>query len=247
MSDLPHADPKLRPLFDAALPQCGDFLAAANDFRDSLLSIGPDTPPEPRWKQDWFPRLDALAAYVTVRRVRPARIVEIGAGHSTRFLARAVRDGGLNTRITSFDPEPRATLNGLSGVELICAPIQSAGSSVVPELVAGDILFVDSSHKWHPGSDVAFLFDEILPLLVRGCRVHFHDIFLPGGYPAHWTHRQYNEQVAVAALVESRAWQIEFASAHAVRHLADEIDRSVAGEIPLVVGAIESSLWLRKL
>ena len=83
----------------------------------------PDTPPEPRWNQDWLPRLDALAAYVTVRQVRPARIVETGAGHSTRFLARAVRDGGLNTEITSLDPEPRATLNGLSGVELICTPI----------------------------------------------------------------------------------------------------------------------------
>ena len=85
----------------------------------------------------------------------------------------------------SLDPEPRATLNGLSGVELICTPIQSAGSSVVPELVAGDTLFVGSSHKWHPGSDFAFLFNEILPLLVRGCRVHFHHIFLPGGYPVH--------------------------------------------------------------
>ena len=217
MSDLPHADSKLRPFFYAALPQCRDFLAAANDFRDSLLSIGPVTPPEPCWNQDWPPRLDALAAYVTVRQVRPALIVEIGAGHSTRFLARAVRDGGLNTEITSLDPEPRATLNGLSGVELICTPIQLAGPFVVPELVAGDTLFVGSSHKWHPGSAFAFFFNEILPLLVRGCRVHFHDIFLPGGYPAHSTDRQYNKQVAVGALVVLSAWQIEFASAHYVR------------------------------
>ena len=185
MSDLRHADPKLRPLFCAVLRQCRDFLAAANDFRDSLLSIGPVTLPEPRWDQDWSPRLDALAAYVTVRQARPVRIVEIGAVHSIRFLARTGRDGGLNTEITSLDPEPRATLNGLSGVDLICTPIQSAGSSVVSELVAGDTLFVGSSHKWHPGSDFAVLFNEILPLLVRGCRVHSHDIFLPGGYPAH--------------------------------------------------------------
>ena len=177
MSDLPHADLKLRPLFYAALPQCRDFLASADNFRDSLLSIGPVTPLEPSCNQDWSPRLGALAAYVTVRRVRPARIVEIGAGHSTRFLARAIRDDGLNTGITSLDPEPRSMLNGLSGVELICTPIQSAGSYVVPELVAGDMLFVGSSHKWHPGSDFAFLFNEISPLLVRGCRVHFHHGF----------------------------------------------------------------------
>ena len=132
-----------------------------------------------------LPRLDAPAAYVTVLRARPARITKIGVDHSTRLLDRAARDGGLNTEITSLDLEPRATLNGLSGVELICTPIQSAGSSVVPEMMAGDMLFVGSSHKWHPGSDVAFLFNEILTLLVRSCRVHFHDIFLPGGYPVH--------------------------------------------------------------
>ena len=187
MSDLPHADPKLRPVFYAALPQCRDFLAAANDFRGSLLSIGPVTLLEPSCNQDWSPRLDALAAYVTVRWVRPARIVGIWAGHSTRFLALAVRDGGLNTGITSLDPEPRSMLKRAigGGGELICTPIQLAGSYVVPELVAGDILFVGSTHKWHPGSDVAFLFNEILPLLVRGCRVHFHHIVLPGGYPVH--------------------------------------------------------------
>ena len=47
--------------------------------------------------------------------------------------------------------------------------------------------------------------------------------------------------------MEVSAWQIEFASAHAVRDSADKIDRSVAGEIPLVTGAIESSLCVREL
>jgi len=247
VSDTLHAAPKLRPLFDAALPHCRNFLAAAGEFRDDLLAIGPDTPPAPRWNQDWFPRLDALAAYLTVRRTRPTRIVEIGAGHSTRFLARAIRDGGLNTRLTSFDPEPRASLDGLAGLDLIRAPFESADRSAINELEAGDILFIDSSHRRQPGSDVAVIFDEILPALRTGCWVHFHDIFLPDGYPTHWAHRRYNEQTAVAELLASGGWRIEFAAAHAVRHLADEIARSVAGEIPLVAGAIESSLWLRKL
>src|SRR5262245_31183128 len=74
-----------------------------------LEAIGPDAPPAPRWNQDWFPRLDAAAAYAMVRALRPKRIVEVGSGHSTRFLARAVADGGLDTRITAIDPEPRAT------------------------------------------------------------------------------------------------------------------------------------------
>ena len=47
-----------------------------------------------------------------VRSLRPRRIVEVGSGHSTRFLARAVADGGLDTRITAIDPRPRASIRG---------------------------------------------------------------------------------------------------------------------------------------
>ena len=64
-------------------------------YADEFRAIGDAPPPEPRWDQDWFPRLDAAALYVFVREARPRGIVEIGSGHSTRFMARAVRDGGL--------------------------------------------------------------------------------------------------------------------------------------------------------
>ena len=66
----------------------------------------------PRFTQDWFPRLDAAAAYAMVRRARPSRLVEIGAGHSTRFMAQAVADGGLATQIVCIDPRPRIAIEG---------------------------------------------------------------------------------------------------------------------------------------
>lgn len=97
------------------------FLTSESDYGADLMVIGPDNPPEPRWNQDWFPRLDALAAYVMVRRAQPARIIEVGAGHSTWFLARAIRDGNLPTRLTSIDPQPRATL---SGFDVLTKPLQ---------------------------------------------------------------------------------------------------------------------------
>jgi predicted O-methyltransferase YrrM len=75
-----------------------------------LEKIGAAPPPAPRWNQDWFPRLDAAAAYAMVRALRPRRIVEVGSGHSTRFMARAVEDGGLPTQILAIDPAPRAAL-----------------------------------------------------------------------------------------------------------------------------------------
>src|SRR6185503_11336394 len=145
---------------------------------------GSHRPPAPRWDQDWFPRLDAAAAYALVRKEPPQRIVEVGSGHSTRFLARAVADGGLATRITAIDPEPRASLAGLD-VEWLRIPVERV--KPFPRLEAGDILFIDSSHQLKPGNDVEFLLSTVIPRLPPGVRVHFHDIFLPDGYPTEWT------------------------------------------------------------
>src|SRR5712692_10032325 len=121
-----------------------------------LERIGAEAPPAPRWNQDWFPRLDAAAAYAMVRTLAPKRIVEIGSGHSTRFLARAVADGRLDTRITAIDPQPRASLEGLK-VRWLKQPAQSAEPGLFERLEERDILFIDSSHQLKPGSDVEFL------------------------------------------------------------------------------------------
>ena len=207
-----------------------------------LEAIGAAPPPAPRWNQDWFPRLDAAAAYAIVRSTRPRRIVEVGSGHSTRFLARAVSDGGLDTRITAIDPEPRATIENLP-VEWIRMPVQRIAA--FPALGAGDILFIDSSHQLKPGSDVEFLMRAVLPLLGAGVRVHFHDIFLPDDYPPDWQWRRYNEQAAVASLIQRDLFKVDFAS-HAVVSRSPEKIRGVLARLPLLPTAFESSLWLTK-
>jgi len=38
-----------------------------DSYAADLAAIGGAPPPAPRWDQDWFPRLDAAAAYATVR------------------------------------------------------------------------------------------------------------------------------------------------------------------------------------
>jgi len=89
-------------LFRASEPVFQAVLDVIDSYRDGLLAIGAterdSPPPQPRWNQDWFPRLDAAAAYAIVRTTRPKRIIEVGCGHSTRFLARAVADGGRAPR-----------------------------------------------------------------------------------------------------------------------------------------------------
>src|SRR6185312_5770582 len=100
-------------LFEAAGGKFAAQLRALDEYADALRAIGRQPAPAPRWDQDWFPRLDAAMAYAIVRRHRPMRIVEVGSGHSTRFMACAVDDGGLATEILAIDPAPRAALRGL--------------------------------------------------------------------------------------------------------------------------------------
>ena len=76
--------------------------------------------------------------------------------------------------------------------------------------------------------------------------MHFHDIFLPDDYPKAWAWRRYTEQAAVADLLSGTRYAIEFASAWLVSRRARLLRTGVVSRLPLVPGAIESSLWLRK-
>lgn len=236
--------PALQPLFEAAQSQLTDVLESIEshsaDLRTILNGKGPA-----RFDQSWFPRLDAAAAYTIVRRERPQRIVEIGSGHSTRFMAQAVQDGGLSTCITCIDPAPRATLSRLKVVHRQIL-LRDVDQAVFETLVAGDILFIDSSHIAMPGTDVDRLFLDVLPRLASGTLIHIHDITLPYDYPAAWAWRGYNEQLLIGALLQGRGYELAFASHFVVKEHRKALSRGILAELPLVSGAHETSLWLRK-
>lgn len=232
-------------IFQTRATAFADHLAAIDGFAHELERIGEDSPPAPRWKQGWFPRLDAAAAYAMVRVARPSRIVEVGSGHSTRFLARAVADGGCETQITAIDPAPRADIAAL-GVELVRTTVQEAGPAPFTALASGDVLSIDSSHILMPGSDVDFLLNVVLPGLPNGVLVHIHDIFLPDGYPADWEWRAYNEQLGVAALVQGGGFEILWSSHYVATRMAEALAGTVVDRLVLTDGAPESSLWLLK-
>ena len=235
-------------LFAARAGAFAEMLSLIDRYAAELRAIGGEAAPAPRWAQDWFPRLDGAALYAMVRHHRPERIVEVGSGHSTRFVARAARDAGIARDITAIDPAPRAALAGLP-ITLIRSTVQGAGGAgraAFAALAAGDMLIVDSSHVLMPGSDVDVLLNHVLPGLAPGVLVHLHDIFLPDPYPPEWAWRGYNEQQAVAALLQGGGWQPLFASHYATQAMADRVSASVIAELPLPPGAYESSLWLRK-
>ncbi len=242
-SAVPADYPALRPLFAAAEPRFVAVLDAIESLRGDLLSIAAGE--GARFDQDWFPRLDAAAAYALVRGGRPRLIVEVGSGHSTRFLARAVADGGLATDITCIDPAPRAAIAALNvrhRPELLAA----ADPALFAALAPGDVLFIDSSHIAMPGTDVDRLFLDVMPRLAGGVLVHVHDVLLPDAYPAEWGWRGYNEGLLVGALIQGGAYEIVFASHYVASRMPHRLAGGVLAALPLASGAREASLWLRK-
>lgn len=247
-----HADavrpcpyPALEPLFRAAVPDMLRWLGWIEAAGDPLRRL-PGPPPEPRWEQDWFPRLDGAALYALVLAGRPRRILEIGSGHSTRFMVRAIRDAGLDCTVTCIDPQPRADLSRLP-LDLRLQLFGPDDVALARELEPGDLLFVDSSHVAMPGSDVDLLLNAVLPQLRPGVLVHLHDIFLPDAYPAIWSWRGYNEQQSVAPLLHGGGYAIRFASHYLATRHAARLASGVVGQLPLTPGAFETSLWLEKL
>lgn len=225
----------------AALPATVAILEAAAALVPELLAMrGPA--PEPRLDQDWFCGLDAALATALVRWRRPRRIVEIGCGHSTRFMARAIRDGGLETDLVCIDPLPRAPLAGLK-LRHVASTVQAAPASAFAGLAAGDVLFIDSSHVLMPGSDVDVLLNVILPSLPAGVLVHVHDVFLPDPYPEVWAWRGYNEQLLVAALIAGGRLEPIIASHWLRAHRPELIEGSPLAALAPPSGAFESSFW----
>ncbi len=238
----PAGYPALLPVFEAAEPAFRESLGAVAAVARELDAIASGNGPA-RFDQDWFPRLDAAMAYALVRRSRPARILEIGSGHSTRFLAQAVVDGGFGTEVVCIDPMPRAPLAALD-VRHVPKLLCDADRAFFCSLTAGDVLFIDSSHIAVPGSDVDRLFLDVLPRMKSGVLVHVHDVFLPDAYPSEWAWRGYNEQLLVAALLQGGAYELLFASRYVATRRPEWL--GPVERLPLMPGAYEASLWMRK-
>lgn len=235
--------PAIEDLCAAATPDFHALLDLIDGHAADFARFGGPAP-APRFEQDWFPTLDAVAAYALIRARRPCRIVEVGSGHSTRVMARAVADGGFACTFTAIDPAPRARLDGLA-VTYVRATVHDADRAIFATLEPGDVLFIDSSHVLMPGSDVDLLFNQVLPRLKPGVIVHIHDIFLPDDYPASWGWRGYNEQQGAACLLHG-GWQLLWASHYVRTRGADRLATSVVTRLPQVDGALPASIWLSR-
>ncbi|HSF47793.1 MAG TPA: class I SAM-dependent methyltransferase [Burkholderiales bacterium] len=259
----PHSELSL--FFAAARPlliqRVREWLAHKTWFE----AIDYETPADsaaPHWSNSYFTGLDAVALMATLAEVRPALYLEVGSGNSTKFARRAIQDRRLATRIVSIDPRPRAEIDRLCD-ELIREPFERESADIAGRLRAGDVLFIDSSHRSFTNSDVTVFFLETLPALPPGVVLHLHDIFLPYDYPPVWRDRYYSEQYLLAAYLLGAGqaprlrllWSSVFANFDpalkaeaAPFHSLPRVGRALAGQAGRLNGiGFGTSIWLEVL
>ena len=208
------------------------------------LAMPAQRPTDFSLENGYYTSPDAEVLYAVIRLAKPSLIVEVGSGNSTKLARTAIRDGGLDTRILSIDPDPRTDIDSVSDVvERRRVESMSAGD-IAGRLSRNDILFIDSSHIVSVGNDVVFLYLQVLPLLKPGVLVHVHDFFAPYDYPESWIVERrwpWNEQYLVQAMLSfGNRFEVLWAG-----HYLQRTRNDFADLFPQARGRIASSLWLR--
>jgi len=200
-----------------------------------------------------FETVDAEIYYGLLRERGPARILEIGSGFSTRLALEALEKNaaeGKSGTITLCDPHPPEWLkSGTPYVDRILASrVQELPLNEFSTLGPSDVLFIDSSHVLAIGSDVQFLFLEVLPRLRSGVLVHVHDIFFPEEYPRYWVRdrlRFWNEQYLLQAfLAFNSGFRVVWASHWMAVRQRDRLSQAISSFGP---GKSPGSFWMERI
>jgi predicted O-methyltransferase YrrM len=224
-------------------------LFAAAPWRDFLARMGSHVPAfqrftgstDPVWNRGtMFSPLDGAAAYTAVKTFAPKRIIEIGSGDSTFYLAKA---GGA--QITCIDPAPRRSIAELP-VTIVGRVLNESDVETCAQLDEDDILFIDSSHIMLPGMDVDIQFNRIFPRLKSGVIVHVHDIFLPDDYPAGWRERRYSEQNALVGWLMSGYLEVVYPGYYVTSRHQQAVEQAFPDFAPIGISRAAGSLWLKK-
>jgi hypothetical protein len=221
------------------------------DEYDRIRHEPTGNPHEYYFNNEYFSGIDACALYCMVRHFTPNLIIEVGSGYSSLLNAQAAQKNG-NTELICIEPNPAEVLkNGFPCLkQLVTTRVQDTEPSFFEQLRAGDILFIDSTHVVQIGSDVNFLFLEVLPRLKPGVIVHIHDIYLPAAGRRDWVMedaRFWNEQYLLQAfLIRNKEFEVLFATYYLAVKYLDDLTAAFPKapcEAPYWHG---SSFWMRR-
>ncbi len=201
----------------------------------------------------------AASTHCLIRHFKPGLVMEIGSGHSSRVIASAIERNrladGRTGRHVVVDPYPGEALAGSAfpSTEVIAKRVELLDLSFFDALKSGDILFIDSSHSVKIGSDVNYLFLDVLPRLAPGVVVHVHDIALPYEYPKAYavceTFRQFwTEQYLLQSfLCFNREFEILLAMNWLMTDRMDGFRAAFPGYDPALHPFFSGSFWLRRV
>lgn len=194
---------------------------------------------------------DALFLHCMLRHIRPKRVIEVGSGYSSAatldtcelFLGNEVDC----TFIEPYTDLLRSILKpgDTERINIIEKPLQDVPVSLFEGLTANDILFIDSTHVSRVGSDVNYLFFEVLPALRPWVVIHFHDVFWPFEYPESWIEegRQWQEDYVLRAFLEfNQAFEIVVFNSFLETFHSDWFEK----HMPLCLKNPGSSIWLHR-
>lgn len=202
----------------------------------------------------YFDYGSAVAMHSLIRHLQPKKIIEVGAGYSTRVIANAVH---LNTpaeypaEIVAIDPYPNEErFAGMPAeVQLLARKVEDVEVAFLTRLQANDILSIDSSHAIRTGGNVTFLYLEVLPRLAPGVFVHIHDIFLPYEYPKHFFERRHfwNEQYLLQAfLIGNADFDVVWGQKYAEMRFSETYGKVFGNRAYETPGTSSYSFWIRR-
>lgn len=203
------------------------------------------------YKNPNFTYGEAIVLYAMLRQCCPKKVIEIGSGFSSCVLL-DTNEFFFNNQValTFIEPYPKLLLSLFkpgdeNRVNIIDKRLQQVPLQTFTSLAAGDILFIDSTHVAKTGSDVNYIFFEILPVLQPGVYIHFHDIYFPFEYPKKWVFegRFWNEAYLLRAFLQyNNAFEIVL-----FHSFLEKFHAKAAMEFfPLFENGMGSSIWLRK-
>lgn len=203
------------------------------------------------FQNDYFSNSDALILHAMLKKIKPARLIEVGSGFSSAVTL-DTNEFYLNNNmeLTFIEPYPdrlKSLLrqNDYDNVELIESNLQDVSLDFFKKLNENDILFVDSSHVTKADSDVNYLIHSILPNLNKGVYIHFHDIFNRFEYPLDWIKngRAWNESYILRAFLEFNDYfEIVLFYNYLLKEHPDKL------RFPNYVSGFEgASFWMKKI
>lgn len=199
-----------------------------------------------------YGHFDAIMLYSMLREARPRRVIEVGSGFSSAaMLDLNERVFGGAMQFTFIDPDmkrlrPLLRPDDERRATLIEQRVQEVPLATFAALGENDVLFIDSSHVSKIGSDVNWIFFQLLPVLAPGVLIHFHDITGILEYPQAWIEggRAWNEQYLLRAfLMHNSAYRIELFTSW----LLNTRPAWFAAHLPQCRPDGGGQLWLRKL